>query len=148
MASLTEAQDAHVRSVFSRTPLMVHMAVDIRSIDVGHIVTAMPIRPEFRQQHGLAHAGIMATLADHTAGACACTHGDRLDVLSIEFKINMLAPAAGHWLFCRADTLRPGKRITVVEAMVFVADGDRVGEQITNATLCAKATVTLSVRAA
>jgi uncharacterized protein (TIGR00369 family) len=84
------------------------------------------------------HAGVQATVADHTAGGAAGTVARPGDlVLSVEFKINLLRPAVGDRLRCRATVLRQGKTITVAESEVFAAsDGQE--------KLVAKATVTLA----
>lgn len=135
---------ARVLEVFGSTPLMQHFGVTVVRVGLGSVETRMALRPELLQQHGFAHAGVLATLADHTAGACAVSHGQDVDVLSIEFKINMLAPAKGQLLTCRATTLRAGTSIAVVEAEVFSTN---VASDLVDASSrCAKATVTLSLR--
>ena len=123
---------------------MQHFAVKVVRVGLGSVETRMQLRPELLQQHGFAHAGVLASLADHTAGACAASHGQGVDVLSIEFKINMLAPAKGQLLTCRATTLRAGKSIAVVEAEVFSTD--HANDAVDASSRCAKATVTLSMR--
>jgi uncharacterized protein (TIGR00369 family) len=104
---------------------------------VGLFETVCPVRPEHRQQDGFVHAGVLATLADHTAGYAAYTlvPQDRR-ILTIEFKINFLKPAVGDRVLCRARVLSPGRTILVAESEVFAIDSgaDR---------LVAKATVTL-----
>ena len=81
------------------------------------------------------HAGAVATIADHTAGGAACSlvAADEI-VLSVEYKINFLRPAASKRLRARADVLRAGQRVTVAESSVFAEDG----------TLVAKTLVTLA----
>lgn len=135
---------AQVLEVFRSTPLMQHFGVTVVRVGLGSVETRMALRPELLQQHGFAHAGVLATLADHTAGACAASHGQGVDVLSIEFKINMLAPAKGQLLTCRATTLRAGKSIAVVEAEVFSTNA--ASDLVDASSRCAKATVTLSLR--
>ena len=71
------------------------------------------------------HAGVQAALADHTAGAAAATLlREHKLVLSIEFKINLLRPARGESLSCHAKVIKPGVRISVVEAEVFCTSGN------------------------
>ena len=91
------------------------------------------------QQDGFVHAGAQATIADHTAGGAAGTlagPGER--VLTVEFQINLLRPAVGERLRCRAKLLKPGKTILVAESEVFAM---RDGEE----KMTAKATVTLAL---
>ncbi len=90
-----------------------------------------------RQQDGFIHAGVMATMADHTAGYSAFTTvPEGIQILTIEFKINFLRPAFGEALICESHVIREGRQIIVSESEVFdVRDGEQV--------LVAKATVTL-----
>ena len=71
------------------------------------------------------HAGVQATLADHSAGAAAGTlmPADHV-VLSVEFKIQLLRPAVGERLLCRAHVIRPGRQIVATESNVFACRGE------------------------
>jgi len=90
-----------------------------------------------RQQDGFIHAGVMATLADHTAGYAAFTAvPEGFQILTVEFKINFLKPAFGEKLICRSKVIREGRQILVAESEVF--DIRKQGE-----ILAAKAMVTL-----
>ena len=93
-----------------------------------------------RQQHGLIHAGVMATMADHTSG-CAARGAVGLDrdVVSVEFKINFLRPAVADRLRCRGRVLRAGKMLVICEAEVFA-------EKDAEEKLVSKAMVTLAVK--
>ena len=77
------------------------------------------MRPDLAQQHGYVHAGVIATIADSACGYAALTvMPDDAGVLSIEFKINMLAPADGTRLIARGKVIRPGRNIVVCGANV------------------------------
>jgi uncharacterized protein (TIGR00369 family) len=90
-----------------------------------------------RQQDGFIHAGIMATMADHTAGYAAfSTVSEEFQILTIEFKVNFLKPAHGEALVCRSTVIREGAQIIIAESEVFDVKGD-------TETLVAKALVTL-----
>ncbi len=106
----------------------------------GWCDTRLVLAPHHRQQDGYVHAGVQATIADHTAGCAAFTlvAADQI-VLTVEFKLNLLRPALGHELTCHAEVLRPGRSLIVAESWLRAHDGDG-GD-----TLCAKATVTLAV---
>lgn len=94
------------------------------------------------QQGGIVHAGVQSTIADHTAGAAATALlGAGEFVVTVEFKINLLRPASGDALVCRAEVLKPGAAISIVEAEVFAVSG---GER----ALVSKLTATMSVRSA
>lgn len=104
----------------------------------GFFQSRVEIDEDHRQQDGFIHAGVMATMADHTAGYSGFTTvPDDRQILTIEFKINFLRPAYGDALVCRSRVIRRGKRILIAESEVF--DVRESGE-----TLAAKALVTLT----
>jgi uncharacterized protein (TIGR00369 family) len=103
----------------------------------GFFQSQVTIETHHRQQDGFIHAGVMATMADHTAGYAAFTTvSDEYQILTIEFKINFLRPAHGNALVCRSRIIREGKQIIIAESEVSdLAEGSE--------TLAAKAMVTL-----
>lgn len=91
------------------------------------------------QQNGVVHAGVLATLADHSAGgAASSTLGQGSYPLTAVFKINLLRPATGKVFRCVSQVLTPGRSLIVAESEVFSMLDEKQ-------TLCAKAMVTLSV---
>lgn len=89
-------------------------------IGKGFFSSRLEISPDHRQQDGFIHAGVMATMADHTAGYAAFTLvGEEYKILTVEFKINFLKPASGEMLVCQARILKEGKLIIVAESEVF-----------------------------
>ena len=109
----------------------------VKHMEYGQFEAQLQIRPEHLQQDGFVHAGLMATLADHTAGYSAYTTvPEDISILTIEFKINYFKPAVGKMIICRSKVINKGKKIIVSESEVFsVADGKE--------KLVCKATVTL-----
>ena len=104
----------------------------------GYLESRVKVLPHHRQQDDYIHAGVMATMADHTAGYAAFSLvPEDFRILTIEFKINFLEPAYGQTLICRSRVLREGGRILVGESEVF---DQRNGAEV----LVAKAMVTLS----
>jgi len=91
------------------------------SVDPGVVVMALDRRPEVLQQNGLFHGGALAYLVDNATTAAAGTMIDRASrsVITAEYKINLVAPSTGDRLTCRAEVLKPGRTLTVVEARVF-----------------------------
>jgi uncharacterized protein (TIGR00369 family) len=86
----------------------------------GKFVSEIIIAQEHRQQDGFIHAGVMATMADHTAGYAGFTIvPDQYQILTIEFKINFLRPAYGNKLQCRAKIIREGRQIIIAESDVY-----------------------------
>jgi uncharacterized protein (TIGR00369 family) len=133
---------ARVTAMFDRAPFIRAVGIVPESAAPGVVTALLPVRPEHLQQDGFVHAGLQATLADHAAGAAALTTvGPDQTLLSVEFKLNLLRPATGPLLRARAEVLRAGRRLVVVECSVF-------GERASARVLVAKATVTLAVVAA
>jgi len=91
------------------------------SIDPGVVVMALDRRPEVLQQNGLFHGGVLAYLIDNATTAAAGTMIDRAtrSVITGEYKINLIAPSIGDRLTCRAEVVKPGRTLTVVDAKVF-----------------------------
>ena len=103
----------------------------------GYFQSRVEIKKHHRQQDGFIHAGVMATMADHTAGYAAFTTvPEGYQILTIEFKVNFLRPAYGERLVCRSSVIRGGLQIIIGESEVF----DRRGNE---EVLVAKALVTL-----
>ena len=128
----------NVMAIFSRAPFIGDLGVALSGLGPGWCESTLAVAPKHLQQDGYVHAGVQATIADHTAGGAAGTVARPGDlVLSVEFKINLLRPALGDRLRCRATVLRQGKTITVAESEVFAR---KDGEE----KLVAKATVTLA----
>ncbi len=130
-----------VRRIFDEAPFIRALGVELVEFAPGVCHTALPLRADHLQQDGFVHAGVQATLADHTAGSAAATlMPPGAVVLTAEFKVNFLRAAAGERLVCRARVLRPGAALTVAESDVFaVADGVE--------KLTARALVTLALTA-
>jgi uncharacterized protein (TIGR00369 family) len=109
------------------------------SLKPGEFKTRVKLEQHHYQQDGFAHAGIIATMADHTAGYAAFSLiNGKQRVLTIEFKINYFRPASGDHLECRGWVTKPGKQIMFTEAEVY----DVVGRQ---KALVAKAMHTMAI---
>jgi uncharacterized protein (TIGR00369 family) len=88
--------------------------------DYGIFETCLNVTNEHRQQDGFVHAGVIATMADHTSGyASFTTVSEKFRILTVEFKINYFKPATGPLIICRSKVINNGKKIKVVEAEVF-----------------------------
>ncbi len=100
-----------------------HCGLEAVRIEFGQMEALLKVRPEHFQQDGFVHAGVMATLADHTAGyASFSTVSKDYRILTIEFKMNYLKPCTGDTVLCRARVLQNGKKIKVVEAEIFSSE--------------------------
>ena len=93
--------------------------------DDGVFETSLKVLDEHRQREGFVHAGVIATMADHTSGyASYTTVSERYRILTVEFKINYLKPAPGPLIICRSKVINNGNKIKVAESEVFsVSDG-------------------------
>src|SRR5437764_4606215 len=103
--------EARVRAMFQKARFVEELGINVTKVAEGSIETELAIRDSFRQQHGFIHAGVIATLGDHTAGGAARTVTGEKDVITIEFKVNFLRPAKGNKLRCVGKVLRGGKQI-------------------------------------
>ena len=114
-----------------------HCRFEAEVIRRGYFQSWVKIEEQHRQQDGFIHAGVMATMADHTAGYAAFTTvPEDYQILTIEFKVNFLRPAFGERLVCRSRIIREGLQIIIGESEVFDQRGD-------DEALVAKALVTL-----
>lgn len=121
---MRDAAFSLLRDRFFEAAFIRDLGIELVGASEGEAVTRLPVTERFLQQDGFVHAGVVATLADHTGGASAWTLvRPHQTVLTIEFKINFLNPARGPVLDCRAKVLRPGGRITTSEVDVFSCDG-------------------------
>jgi uncharacterized domain 1 len=131
--------DDAVRRGFSGAPFIAHLGVVLEGIGPGWCEASLPVQPWHLQQTGVVHAGVVATLADHCAGAAASTGLDAGEfVVTAEYKINLLRGARGERLTCRAEVLKPGRRLAVVEAQVWA-------ETLGNRELVAKLNATMAL---
>jgi len=86
----------------------------------GYFQSHVKIKDHHRQQDGFIHAGVMATMADHTAGYAAFTTvAEEYQILTIEFKINFLRPAYGDALVCHSRVIREGNRVIIAESEIY-----------------------------
>lgn len=114
---------ARVERIFAAAPFIAALGVELVDCGPGWCETRLTVEPRHLQQDGYVHAGVQATVADHTAGAAAGTllRPDQI-VLSVEFKVNLLRPAQGIALRCRAEVMRAGRQLVPVSADVWVDD--------------------------
>lgn len=109
-----------VKEIFSKANFINELGIEINKIEAGYCETILSIKEKHLQQDGFVHAGVLATIADHTAGGAAASMiKDTQTILSIEFKINMLRPAIGEELICKAKVIKNGKTISIVDSEVF-----------------------------
>ena len=113
------------RAIFRRAAFIADLGVELDAVAEGRCETSLGVRPRHLQHSGQVHAGVLTTLADHTAGAAAQTLApEGMFVATAEMKISLLRPAKGERLVCRGRVLKPGRQLSFVEAEVHcVEDG-------------------------
>jgi uncharacterized protein (TIGR00369 family) len=101
------------------------IGAEVISVEPRAVVMAVDRRPELLQQNGLFHGGVIAYLIDNATTAAAATVIDRASrtVITAEYKINLVSPSLGERLTCRAEVVKPGRLLTVVEARVTCRTG-------------------------
>jgi uncharacterized protein (TIGR00369 family) len=113
-----------VRESFGRQALMGTLGAEMVTVRPGQVELAAAYRADLTQQHGYLHAGVVAALADSACGYAALSLMPAgRDVLSVEFKVNLLAPAAGERFVARGVVIRPGRTLTVCTAEVVAERG-------------------------
>ena len=126
---------ARIEASFQRQGLMGHLGARIAHVGPGRVHIVLPERPEVTQQNGYFHAGATSAIADSAGGYAAFTlFPENTSVLTVEYKINLVAPAEGEYIEAVGAVLKSGRTLTVCQLEVFgVRDGERtlvaVGQQ-------------------
>lgn len=117
---------ARIEDSFGRQGLMRLLGARLDHVGPGLVRIVLPSRPEVSQQHGYVHAGATSAIADSAGGYAALTlFPEGSEVLTVEYKINLLAPAAGDHLEAVGTVRRSGRTLTVCQLDVFgVRDGE------------------------
>ena len=130
-----------VRASFARQGAMRLIGARLLALAPGRCSIELPYRDDLTQQHGYVHAGIVAALVDSAGGYAGFTlFPADASVLTVEYKLNLLAPATGERLVAEAQVVKPGRSLVVTRGEVY---GESAGER----TLCAIMQQTLIVLA-
>jgi uncharacterized protein (TIGR00369 family) len=112
-----------IRENVGRQGFMRLVGAEISELSRGTCAIAIDRRPELLQQHGFFHGGVTAFLVDNATTIAAATSRGQ-PALTAEYKLNLLSPAAGERLICRARVIKPGRQVAVVAADVYcLTDG-------------------------
>jgi len=118
--------EARVRSSFAAQKFMETLGARLERVAPGEVEIALPFRADLTQQHGYLHAGVAAALADSACGYAALTLMEPgAAVLSVEFKLNVLAPAEGSRFAAVGKVVRAGRTLTVCSAEVRALQDER-----------------------
>jgi uncharacterized protein (TIGR00369 family) len=119
-------REARVRASFARQAFMSTLGAQLESVEPGQVVITLPFRADLTQQHGFLHAGAITSIADSACGYAALSLMPAgAAVLSVEFKINLMKPAAGASFRAVGKVVRAGRTLTVCAAEVFARHEDR-----------------------
>jgi uncharacterized protein (TIGR00369 family) len=118
--------EARTRASFAKQGIMAHLGATLESVAPGRVEIALPFRVELSQQHGFFHAGVVATIADSAGGYAGFTLFEvDAAVLTVEFKINLLAAADGERLTAAGEVIRAGRTLTVCRFDAWVEKAGR-----------------------
>ncbi|MBS0513425.1 MAG: PaaI family thioesterase [Proteobacteria bacterium] len=111
---------ARVRASFDLQQAMALIGAELAVVEPGYVEIHLPHRAEVTQQHGYIHGGVVGMIADSAAGYAAntLTPADA-SVLTVEYKMNLVAPADGQRLVARGEVVRPGRTLIVTRADVY-----------------------------
>lgn len=129
-----------IREIFHKANFVNDLGIVLGAIGSGKCETSLKILPKHLQQTQVVHAGVIATLADHTAGGAASSLLQENEyILTVDFKISLLRASTGESLHCISTVIKQGKKLSFTEAEVYdiLSDGSR--------KLVAKASVILAV---
>ena len=129
--------ERRVRDSFARQRVMSTIGATLTRVEPGLVEITLPYREDLTQQHGYMHAGIVGTIADSAGGYAGFTLMPAgSTVLSVEYRVHLLAPARGETFVARGRVVRAGRTLTVCELSVeAVAAGERTTCSIGTQTL-------------
>jgi uncharacterized protein (TIGR00369 family) len=115
-----------IKASFAKQTIMGLIGAELSRVEPGIVEITLPYRPDLAQQHGYLHAGIVTTIADSACGYAAYSlMPPNSEVLSVEFKVNLMRPAKGDVFVALAEVVKSGRTLTVVRADVFGLESDR-----------------------
>jgi uncharacterized protein (TIGR00369 family) len=114
-----------VAAIFATRGFISDLGVTFVDCGPGWCTTRLELQPRHFQHTGVVHAGVLATIADHSAGGSALSLLEPGQVpVTVEFKVHLLRPARGTHLECRGEVLKPGGRFIITESTVYAVDGN------------------------
>jgi uncharacterized protein (TIGR00369 family) len=120
-----------IKQSFAKQTILALIGAELSRVEPGVAEITLPFRADLAQQHGYLHAGIVTTIADSACGYAAYSlMPPKSEVLSVEFKVNLLRPAKGETFVALAEVVKSGKTLTVVRADVFAVDHERGRELV------------------
>jgi uncharacterized protein (TIGR00369 family) len=130
MTQSFEAQNPNFESVvresFAKQGLLQYLDATLETIEAGRVSVTVPYSDDLTQQHGFFHAGVTTSIVDVACGYAALTlMPPDSDVLTVEFKVNLVAPAQGTRLIAHGTVIKAGRTLTVCQGEVYGVDGNQ-----------------------
>ncbi|WP_085900423.1 PaaI family thioesterase [Kiloniella majae] len=114
-----------IRDSYNNTGFGKTLGAELTVIEPGYVEMELPFRPELSQHHGFFQGGVIGALADYVGGYATYTLIEENDsILTVEYKINMMAPGAGKKLIGKGTVLRAGRRVTIARMDVYALQND------------------------
>ena len=118
--------ERRTRESFARQGAMALIGAELEKVEPGHVQIGLAFRPELSQQHGFFHAGILSTIADSAGGYAGFTlFPSGAGVLTVEFKLNLMAAADGERARAVGHVIRSGRTLTICQLDVFIEKDER-----------------------
>ncbi len=118
--------EKRIRESFAKQGLMSTLGATLSHVSPGRVEIVLRPGPQVSQQHGFVHAGAVSAIADSAAGyAALSTMPEDRGVLTTEFKINLVAPAAGERIVARGAVVKAGRTLTLAQSEVFAESEGR-----------------------
>jgi uncharacterized protein (TIGR00369 family) len=119
--------ESRVRASFTRQRVMALIGAQLTGLRPGHCEIRLPFRDDLSQQNGFFHAGIISTVVDSAGGYAGFTLMPAgSDVLSVEFKLNLMSPADGELLIASGEVLKSGKNLVIARGEAYVVKRGRI----------------------
>lgn len=116
--------EERIRASFARQPMMRTLGAALAAVRRGEVEVELPFHEALTQQHGFLHAAAVTAIVDNACGYAALTLMEpEVEVLSVEFKVNLLAPALGERFLAVGRVLRSGKTLSVCAGEVYAVQG-------------------------
>ena len=117
---------ARVRASFGRQGAMATIGATLDAVEPGYCAISLAPRPEVAQQHGYVHAGVVSAIVDSAGGYAGFSlFPATASVLTVEFKVNLLAPAEGERIVAEGFVVKPGRTLCVTRGEVHAVSGGR-----------------------
>lgn len=132
-----EGYQEKVKQSFASQKFMGFIGANLIDIEPGFCEIHIPYSEDLTQQHGYFHAGIIGTLADNAAGYAAFSlMEEKAEILTVEFKLNLMSPGKGELLIGKSNVLKHGKTLTICRSEIYIQNSNET-------KLCAAAQSTL-----